>query len=126
MVLLAAVAAGPAVSAIDDTWATGNVIVHCSPAGETVESDKLRFRVIVPPGTVDPDDRFRLPACAHRTPAVIKTVATALKQDLKHMPPQAIVLRVKDRSSAQAQPFLVFLAAKCVNCSSYGQNTIAA
>ena len=64
-VLPAAVATGPANSAIVEIWLAGYVSVHCRPAG-VPEPDKERFRRTVPPGLPAAEERLRLEVCASK------------------------------------------------------------
>jgi hypothetical protein len=116
IVLLAAVAAGPANSAIDETWAAGYVSVHWSPAGDTVEPDKLRFRLTVPPDTVDTEERLRVPACANKTGHIDKISVIALSHELWCILPRVIVLRIQYSVSPADQSLLMFLRTLTMAC----------
>lgn len=90
----AAVAAGPANSAIEETWLAGYAIVHCRPAGDVVDPVRLTLRVTVPPGTVFPEEILRVPACPSRVPCERKNSAIAMGKHVydKRAPRRVIVL----------------------------------
>jgi hypothetical protein len=59
------VALGPAVTAIDTIAPAGYVKVHCSAAGSLPAGDvKVRFKGVLTPEGVAPEDNTREPACA--------------------------------------------------------------